>query len=139
MKKIGFTCSAFDLLHPGHVLMLKECRAQCDYLVVGLQDDPSLTPEEYRGKKKNSPIETLEERRIRLEGCRYVDEIRVYKTEEDLYKLLQDLKPDVRFLGPDWQGKKYTGHDLPIKIVFNSRDHNYSSTNLRERLKNANI
>ena len=133
----GFTCSAFDLLHPGHVLMLKECKDQCDYLIVGLQDDPSVAPDSYRGKKKNKPIETLAERRIRLEGCKYVDEIHVYETEEDLYKLLQKLKPDVRFLGPDWQGKHYTGWDLPIKIIFNSRDHNFSSTSLRDRIKNS--
>jgi glycerol-3-phosphate cytidylyltransferase len=133
----GFTCGAMDLLHAGHVLMLKECREQCDYLIVGLQTDPSDTPAEYRGKKKNRPIETLEERRIRLEGCKYVDEIRVYDSEEDLYKLLQELKPDVRFLGTDWKDKKYTGYDLPIKIIFNSRDHKFSSSNLRERILNS--
>lgn len=132
----GFTCSAFDLLHAGHVLMLKECREQCDYLIVGLQNDPSETPAEYRGKKKNKPVETLEERKIRLEGCKYVDEIIVYKSEDDLYALLQKLNPDVRFLGPDWQGKKFTGYDLPIKVVFNSRNHSFSSTSLRERIKN---
>jgi len=126
----GFTCGAFDLLHAGHVLMLKECKENCDYLIVGLQTDPSIDRSE-----KQKPVETLAERKIRLEGCRYVDEIRIYKTEEDLYKLLEELKPDVRFLGPDWQGKKYTGWDLPIKIVWNSRDHNYSSTNLRARIK----
>jgi len=133
----GFTCGAMDLLHAGHVLMLKECREQCDYLIVGLHDDPSQTPAEYRGKAKNRPIETLEERKIRLEACKYVDEIIVYQTEEDLYKLLQKLKPDVRFVGVDWKGKHYTGYDLPIKVIFNTRDHNYSSTSLRERIKNS--
>jgi glycerol-3-phosphate cytidylyltransferase len=133
----GFTCGAMDLLHAGHVLMLKECREQCDYLIVGLQKDPSETSEEYRGKRKNKPIETLEERRIRLEGCKYVDEIRTYESEEDLYELLQELNPDVRFLGADWKDKKYTGHDLPIKIVFNSRDHKFSSTDLRQRILNS--
>ena len=132
----GFTAGAMDLLHAGHVLMLKECRSQCDYLIVGLQNDPSVTDAEYRGKKKNKPIETLQERQIRLEGCKYVDEIIVYETEDDLYKLLKTLQPDVRFLGPDWKGKHFTGYDLPIKIVFNSRNHNFSSTNLRERIKN---
>ena len=132
----GFTAGAMDLLHAGHVLMLKECRSQCDYLIVGLQNDPSVTDAEYRGKKKNKPIETLQERQIRLEGCKYVDEIIVYDTEDDLYKLLKTLQPDVRFLGPDWKGKHFTGYDLPIKIVFNSRNHNFSSTNLRERIKN---
>ncbi|MDP2788677.1 MAG: adenylyltransferase/cytidyltransferase family protein [bacterium] len=132
----GFTCGAMDLLHAGHVLMLKECRSQCDYLIVGLQKDPSETPLEYRGKKKNKPIETLEERKIRLEGCKYVDEIITYSTEEDLYKLLQKLKPDVRFVGADWKGKHYTGYDLPIRMVFNTRDHNFSTSSLRERIKN---
>jgi glycerol-3-phosphate cytidylyltransferase len=131
MKK-GFTCGAMDLLHPGHLLMLKECREQCDYLIVGLQTDPTIDR-----PGKNKPIETLAERRIRLEGCKYVDEIRVYETEEDLYKLLQELKPAVRFVGADWKGKHFTGYDLPIPIVFNSREHNYSSTNLRERIRNA--
>lgn len=132
----GFTCSAFDLLHAGHVLMLKECRAQCDYLIVGLEKDPSQTPAEYRGKKKNKPVETIEERKIRLEGCKYVDEIIVYDNEDDLYKLLQKIKPDVRFLGVDWKGKYFTGYDLPIPIIFNSRNHTYSSSDLRERIKN---
>ena len=132
----GFTCGAMDLLHAGHVMMLKECKEQCDYLIVGLQNDPSVTGAKYRGKKKNKPVETLEERKIRLEGCRYVDEIIVYETEDDLYNLLKKLQPDVRFVGPDWKDKKFTGYDLPIKIVFNSRNHNFSSSNLRERIKN---
>jgi glycerol-3-phosphate cytidylyltransferase len=133
-KVVGFTCGAMDLLHAGHVLMLKECREQCDYLIVGLQTDPSIDR-----PGKNRPIETLEERRIRLEGCRYVDEIRLYESEEDLYKLLQELKPNVRFLGADWKDKHFTGYDLPIKIIFNSRDHKFSSSNLRERIKNSDI
>ena len=120
-----------DLLHAGHVLMLKECRAQCDYLIVGLEIDPSI---DRPDKKK--PIETLEERKIRLEGCRYVDEIVVYDTEAGLYDLLKKVKPDVRFVGIDHKGKPFTGDDLPIPIVWNSRDHNYSTTNLRERIKN---
>lgn len=138
MKKIiGFTAGAMDLLHAGHVLMLKECREQCDYLVVGLQEDPSVTDESYRGKKKNKPIETLEERLIRLEGSKYVDKIVTYKTEEDLYELLKEIKPDLRFVGADWQGKHVTGDDLDIQIIYNSRNHNYSSTNLRERIINS--
>lgn len=130
----GFTCGAFDLLHPGHVLMLKEIKAQCDFLIVGLQTDPSETDESYRGKKKNKPIETIEERKIRLEGCKYVDQIVLYKTEAELYELLKKLKSDVRFLGTDWKDKKFTGYDLPIKVIFNSRDHDYSSSSLRDRI-----
>ena len=133
-KIIGFTAGAMDLLHPGHVLMLKECRKQCDYLIVGLEIDPSL---DRPDKKK--PIETLEERKIRLEGCRYVDEIKVYKDEVDLYHLLKKLKPDVRFMGADWKDKPNYSRDLlpEMKVIYNSRDHNYSSTNLRERIKNS--
>lgn len=125
----GFTCGAMDLLHAGHVLMLKECRSQCDYLIVGLQTDPSLDRPE-----KHKPIQSLEERRIQLEGCRYVDEVVVYETEADLITLLKKIKPDVRFLGADWKGKKFTGYDLPIPVLFNSRDHGYSSSDLRARI-----
>lgn len=133
-KKIGFTCGAMDLLHAGHVLMLKECRGQCDFLIVGLQKDPSITDASYRGKKKDKPIETLKERKIRLEGCRYVDKIFIYKTEEDLYKLIKKINPDVRFLGADWKNKYATGQELTEKVIYNSRNHNYSSSNLRKRI-----
>jgi glycerol-3-phosphate cytidylyltransferase len=127
----GFTCGAMDLLHPGHVLMLKECRAQCDFLIVGLQTDPSIDRSD-----KNKPIETLEERKIRLEGCKYVDEIVIYDTEVDLYNILKKLKPDVRFMGMDWKNKKNYSRDLlpEMKVIYNSRDHSYSSTNLRKRI-----
>ena len=133
----GFTCGTFDLLHAGHILMFKEIRNQCDFLVVGLQIDPSTTDESYRGKKKHKPIETIEERKIKLEGCKYIDQIILYDTEADLFNLLKELKPDVRFLGADWKDKHFTGEDLPIKVIFNSRDHNYSSSNLRKRILNV--
>lgn len=126
----GFTCGAFDLLHAGHLLMLKEVREQCDFLIVGLQSDPSIDRPD-----KHKPVETLEERQIRLESCKYVDKIVIYNTEAELYELLKELKPDVRFLGADWEGKHFTGDDLPIKIIFNTRGHNLSSSNLRERIK----
>lgn len=125
----GFTCGALDLLHAGHVLMLKECKSQCDYLIVGLQTDPSIDRPE-----KNKPVETVEERKIRLQGCKYVDKIITYNTEEDLYNLLKELKPDIRFLGADHKDKPFTGEDLPIKVIFNSRDHNFSSSNLKQRI-----
>ena len=128
MKK-GFTCGTFDLLHAGHILMLKEIRGQCDFLVVGLQTDPTLDRPE-----KNKPIETLEERRIQLEGCKYIDKIVIYNTEMDLLNLLKELNPDIRFVGEDWKGKHFTGDDLPIKVIFNSRSHSYSSTSLRKRI-----
>jgi len=128
----GFTCGALDLLHAGHLIMLKECKAQCDYLIVGLQTDPSIDRPE-----KHKPVETIEERMIRLQGCKYVDKIVVYETEKDLYNLLKELKPDIRFLGADHKGKPFTGDDLPIKIIWNSRNHNYSSSNLIQRIRNA--
>jgi len=135
--KRGFTCSAFDLCHAGHMLMLKEAKEHCDYLIVGLQDDPSDTDLAYRGKKKNKPIMSLDERRIILEGIRYIDEIIIYHSEEDLYNLLKKLKPDVRIIGADWKGKKFTGWDLPIKMYYNSRNHGYSTTELRQRIAKA--
>jgi glycerol-3-phosphate cytidylyltransferase len=129
-KVIGFTCGALDLLHAGHVLMLEECKNKCDYLIVGLQTDPSIDR-----KEKNKPIETVEERTIRLNGCKYVDEVIVYETELDLYNLLKGLKPNVRFVGEDHKDKPFTGDDLEIRVIFNSRNHNYSSSNLLKRIR----
>jgi len=130
-KKIGFTCGAMDLLHAGHVLMLKECKEQCDFLIVGLQIDPSIDRPE-----KKKPIETLEERKIRLEGCKYVDKIITYTDEVDLFNLLKKLNPDIRFMGADWKNKpNYSRDKLPeMKVIYNSRNHNYSSSNLRKRI-----
>jgi glycerol-3-phosphate cytidylyltransferase len=136
-KKVGITVGAFDLCHAGHILVFKEAKTVCDYLIVGLQDDPSVTGAEYRGKKKNVPIMSLEERKIILEGIKYIDEVVVYRTEEDLYQLLVGLKPDIRIIGADWKGKEYTGHDLPIEMYFNSRGHSFSTTALRERVYEA--
>jgi len=127
----GFTCGAMDLLHAGHVLMLKECRAQCDFLIVGLEIDPSIDRPD-----KQKPIETLEERKIRLEGSKYVDKIVTYTDEVDLYNLLKKLNPDIRFMGEDWKNKPNYSRDLlpKMKVIYNSRGHNYSSTNLREKI-----
>lgn len=138
-KKVGFTAGAFDLCHAGHMLVFKEAKEVCQYLIVALQEDPSITSAEYRGKKKNTPIMSLEERRIILEGIKYIDEIVIYQTEEDLYKLLVDLKPDVRIIGADWKGKNFTGHDLPMEVFYNSRGHNFSTTALRERIYEAEL
>lgn len=135
--KRGITFGAFDILHAGHCLMLEEAKKQCDYLIVGLQNDPSITPAKYRGKKKNKPVQRLDERYIQLKANRYVDEVVVYDTEEDLYKLLVDLKPDIRIIGADWKDKFFTGHDLPIPMYYNSRSHIYSTTELRERVYKA--
>ena len=146
--KIGFTCGTFDLLHAGHVLMLKECREQCDRLIVGLQIDPSVDR-----KEKNAPVQTLKERYIQIEGCRYVDEIIIYSTESDLFEYLSVLNRlnttkahqgifmgtwYFRFIGADWKGKPYTGHELSnLPVIFNSRDHGYSSSELRKRIASA--
>ena len=128
-KKVGFTCSCFDLLHAGHILMLKDAREQCDYLIVGLQTDPTIDRPE-----KNKPVQSFQERKIQLEEVRYVDEIVVYETERDLYELLQKINPDVRILGTDYKNKKFTGDDLGISIYYHKREHNYSSTNLRKEI-----
>ena len=132
-KLIGFTCGSFDLLHAGHALMLKECKKQCDYLIVGLQSDPTIDRSD-----KNKPVMGLVERKIMLESIKYVDEIVTYNTEHELYTLLQKLDNVhsnlIRIIGSDWEGKKFTGHDLNIAIYFNSRKHNFSTSELRKRV-----
>jgi glycerol-3-phosphate cytidylyltransferase len=130
--KIGFTCSAFDILHAGHILMLEDAKKKCDVLVVGLHKDPN-TNRNY----KNKPVQDIEERTIQLNGCKYVDEIIRYSTESDLYNILINLSPDVRVLGSDWRNKEYTGYKLPIKIHWHERMHDYSTSNLRKRIIDA--
>ena len=138
-KKIGFTCSTFDLLHAGHHIMLKDSKDQCDILVVGLHTDPTIDVE-YRektndpGKTKNKPIQSFDERLIQIQSCRYVDYIVKYSTEDDLLAILNYLRPNVRILGTDWKGKPYTGHDIDIPIHWHNRDHDYSTSNLRKRI-----
>ena len=129
---IGFTCSSFDLLHAGHIIMLQDAKQQCDKLIVGLQTDPTID----RPLTKNTPIQTLEERKIQLEAIRYVDDIYVYDTEDSLIDLLKLVKPDIRILGSDYEGKPFTGDFLNIPIHFHERDHDYSSTNLRKMIYN---
>jgi len=129
--KIGFTCSCFDLLHAGHILMLKDSKKQCDYLVVGLQTDPTIDRSE-----KNKPIQSLQERKIQLEAIKYIDKIIIYETENDLYRLLYDMMPDIRILGTDYIDKYFTGIDIEgIDVYFHERDHNYSTSSLREKIK----
>lgn len=132
--KVGFTCGAFDLLHAGHALMLKECKQYCDFLIVGLQRDPSIDRPE-----KNRPVQSYEERNEMINSIKWVDYVVYYDTESDLYNLLSTLNIDVRILGADWQGKKFTGHDLDIKVVFNTRDHGYSTSDLRKRVYDAEL
>ena len=142
MKK-GITFSSFDLIHPGHIVMLKDCKTVCNYLIVGIQSDPTIdrnkTNDSYSkisGKKKNLPIQTLEERLIMIKAIKYIDEVFVYHTEEDLYNWLNTNKWDIRILGSDWESKKFTGFDIKGEIYFHKRDHKWSTTNFRERIKN---
>lgn len=125
----GFTCSAFDLFHAGHVAMLEEAKSQCDYLIVGLHINPNTDRQE-----KNRPIQSSFERYIQLKGCKYVDEIIPYDTEQDLMNLLQIIKPDIRILGEEYKDKDFTGRGLNIPLYFNTRRHSYSSSELRKRL-----
>ena len=134
MTKItGFTAGAFDLLHAGHVLMLEEASSRCDYLLVGLQTDPSVDR-----PTKNAPVQSLEERLIQLKAVRYVDEVVIYETEADLLLLLEKHDINVRVIGADYIGKDFTGKDLcinkGIEIYHNSRSHSYSTTELRQRV-----
>jgi glycerol-3-phosphate cytidylyltransferase len=133
-KKIGITFSTFDMLHAGHIAMLSEARNHCDYLICGLQTDPTID----RPETKNSPIQSIVERQIQLAACRYVDEVVVYQTEQDLVDLLLILPLDVRILGVEYEDKNFSGrdecHDRGIEIVFNGRDHSFSSSSLRRRV-----
>jgi glycerol-3-phosphate cytidylyltransferase len=138
-KKIGITFSTFDLLHAGHVAMLSEAKNHCDYLIAGLQTDPTID----RPDTKNKPIQSIVERQIQLSACRYVDEVVVYQTEQDLRDLLLILPVDVRILGIEYQDKDFSGaeecYDRNIQIVFNGRDHSLSSSSLRKRVADAQI
>lgn len=126
-KKIGFTCSCWDLLHAGHQLFLRDAYNNCDILIVGLQTDPTIDRPE-----KNKPIQSFEERQIQIESCRWIHYYFEYSTEKSLYESLKELMPHIRFLGDDYVGKKFTGDDLGIEIYYHKRsDHNFSTTNLR--------
>lgn len=133
-KKIGIVFSAFDLLHAGHIAMLAEAKNHCDYLIAGLQTDPTID----RPDTKNKPIQTIVERQIALAACRYVDEIVVYSTERDLVDLLLTLPIDVRILGVEYEDTNFTGRNegasRGIVPIFNKRDHSFSSSSLRKRV-----
>ena len=138
-KKIGITFSTFDMLHAGHVAMLSEAKNHCDYLIAGLQTDPTID----RPDTKNHPIQSIVERQIQLAACRYVDEVVVYQTEQDLRDLLLILPVDVRILGVEYKDKDFSGaeecYNRNIEIVFNGRDHSFSSSSLRKRVADAQI
>lgn len=137
--KIGFTASTFDLLHAGHVSMLREAKEQCDYLICGLQVDPSVDR-----PTKNSPIQSIVERQVQLSAVKYVDEVIVYRTEQDLEDILQMFHIDIRILGDEYRDQDFTGKDIckkrGIQLYFNKRDHRFSTTSLRlqvvEKTKN---
>ena len=134
--KIGITFSTFDLLHAGHIAMLSEAKNHCDYLIAGLQTDPTLDR-----STKNSPVQSIVERQIQLQATRYVDEIVVYQTEKDLEDILLSMPIDVRIIGIEYQDKNFTGKDIcsqrGVEIVYNGRDHSFSSSNLRKRVAEA--
>jgi glycerol-3-phosphate cytidylyltransferase len=130
--KIGFTCSTFDLFHAGHIMMLKEAQTQCDYLIVGLQTDPTIDRPE-----KNKPVQGIFERYVQLQACKYVDEVVVYATEKELLDVLQSYPIDVRILGDEYASKSFTGDDLDMELYFNRREHSFSTTELRQRVVDA--
>ena len=132
MKK-GFTCGTFDLCHAGHFLMFKECKENCDYLIVALQSDPTLDR-----PNKNKPVLTVKERATILEGVKYIDELRFYNTETELLELLKEIKPEIRFVGEDHKSKSFTGDTLSSKIFWNKR-YGYSSSDLRRRVYEAEL
>ena len=131
--KIGFTCSTFDLLHAGHVAMLREAKSKCDYLIVGLQVDPTIDR-----KEKNSPVQTIVERQAQLAAIKYVDEVIVYCTEADLVDIINMYPISIRILGEEYRQKYFTGKDecrnRCIELYFNKRDHRFSSSDLRKRV-----
>ena len=128
----GFTCSTFDLFHAGHIMMLREAKEHCDYLIVGLQTDPTLDR-----PQKNKPVQTVFERFIQLNACVYVDEVVVYATEKELRDILLSYPIDVRILGKEYEGKEFTGNDIEMDFHFNERRHSFSTTELRQRVVDA--
>jgi glycerol-3-phosphate cytidylyltransferase len=136
MKKIGFTASTFDLLHAGHVAMLREAKSQCDYLICGLQVNPNVDR-----KDKNIPIQSIVERQAQLSAIRYVDEVVVYCTEEDLLDIINMYPIDIRVLGEEYRQKEFTGKDAcrnrGIELYFNKRDHRFSTTDIRKRVRDV--
>jgi len=134
--KVGFTASSFDLFHSGHVAMLKEARNNCDFMIVGLQTDPTIDRPE-----KNQPIQSVFERYVQLEGCKYIDEIIPYATEQDLVDILLTYKINVRFIGEEYKSKTFTGKQLcvdkGIELYYNKRQHSFSTSGLRKRISEA--
>lgn len=129
----GIVAGAFDLIHPGYCRLFNECKKYCNHLTIALHEDPSTE------RNKHKPIHSIEERKEILNSIKYIDDIIVYNTENDLYRILMSNKYDIRFLGSDYINKKYTGMYLPIKIHFIDRYHNYSTTALKEKIKQSQL
>lgn len=132
-KRVGITASCFDMLHAGHIMMLRDAKQVCDHLIVALQTDPTLDR-----PTKNKPVQSVFERFVQVSGCRYVDEVVVYATEKDLLDVLQSYPIDVRILGEEYEGQPFTGHELTtMEYHFNRRRHSFSTSDLRQRVVNA--
>lgn len=133
-NKVGITFGSFDLFHAGHVFMLEEAKTVCDYLIVGLQIDPTLD----RPDVKNKPVQNIVERQVQLRGCKYIDEIILYNTEQELLDILNTIKWDIRIIGEEYKSKHFTGKELSSSVAgsihFNKRKHGFSSTSLRKRV-----
>jgi glycerol-3-phosphate cytidylyltransferase len=130
--KTGFTCSTFDLFHAGHVMMLREAKEQCDYLIVGLQTDPTIDR-----PNKNKPVQTVFERFVQLQSCVFVDEVIPYTTESELLDILQSFPIDVRIIGEEYKNQQFTGDYLDMEYYYNDRRHSFSTTELRQRVVDA--
>lgn len=126
---VGFVASCFDLFHAGHIMMLKEAKRNCDYLIVGLQVDPTLDRPE-----KNKPVQSIFERFTQVDACKYVDEIVIYSTEKDLMDVLQSYPINLRIIGEEYMHKSFTGKELDIPIYYNKRKHSFSTSELRQRV-----
>jgi glycerol-3-phosphate cytidylyltransferase len=127
--KVGFVASCFDLFHAGHIMMLKEAKTQCDYLIVGLQTDPTIDRPE-----KNKPVQSVFERFVQLQACKYVDEIVVYATEKELVDVLLSYPINVRIIGEEYRDRDFTGKNLGIPVYYNTRKHSFSTSELRQRV-----
>lgn len=133
--KIGFTCGVFDLFHAGHVMMLEECKQNCDYLIVALNRAENISQTINPGKQ--NPVFNIGERVLIMSSCKYVDEVLEYNSEEELLQILKTKKINVRFLGEDYRGKAITGSDLDIKIVYTNRGHGLSTSYYKQKIKNS--
>jgi len=133
---IGFTCGAFDLFHAGHNIMLRECKSRCDYLIVGLHTDPTIDR-----PNKNKPVQTIYERYVQLKNCKWVDDIIPYDNENDLINLIATIPMNIRFLGEDYLGVQITGENLckqlNIDVIYLKRRHDFSTSELRNRIEKA--